>query len=172
MTPDRHDEIADAPTAVAYLKERVYVSFTGLAIVLVLFDRAEHVDPPAAFTTLLVGLLGVTAAAFASDVIAHLSVHHEFPDAKELLVLLRISLGSLSTAVAPLAMIALAWLGVLRMEPALAIATYIYIAILGVVGWLAVRHAHLRMIQKLIALAMLFALALAVVLIQMLAHGH
>ncbi|MFW0794371.1 hypothetical protein AAFP30_11210 [Gordonia sp. CPCC 205515] len=161
-----------APVAVAYLKERVYVAFTGLAIVLVLYNAPGHQDGAHAFAVLLSGLLGVAVAAFASDVIAHLAVHRHFPHGSELRHLLRSTLGALSTAVVPLILIALAWADVLDLSTALILSAYLYIAILGTVGWLAVRRSHLSGGQKLAAFAMLVALALVVLLIQIFAHGH
>lgn len=172
MSTDRPTSRLDETTAVAYLKERVYVAFTGLAIVLVLYNAPGQLDGAHAFVVLLSGLLGVAVAAFASDVIAHLAVHQHFPYGPELAHLARTSLGALSNAIAPLVLLALAWADVISVMTALILSAYLYIAVLGTVGWLAVRRAHLRAMQKLAALAMLVALALVVLLIQIFAHGH
>ncbi|MCM3659314.1 hypothetical protein M3147_18845, partial [Agromyces mediolanus] len=71
------DERADA------LKERVYATFTGLAIVLVQHSNVAHLDAARATLTLLVGIVAITAAGFVADVIAHLAVHEAFPDRAE-----------------------------------------------------------------------------------------
>lgn len=162
---------ATTSIAVQYLKERIYVSFTGLAIVLVLYNAPGHHDAPHAFFVLLLGLLGVTTAAFTSDVIAHLAVHRHFPHGRELQVLGRVSLSALSTAVIPLILIALAWGEIIDLSTALIISAYLYIGLLGLIGWAAVRRAHLSVGQKLGVATILVILALIVLAIQTLAHG-
>lgn len=68
------------------LKERVYATFTGLAIVLVL--RAHDPTPQDATYSLVIGVLGITVAGFAAEVIAHLAAHASLPGIVILLQLL------------------------------------------------------------------------------------
>lgn len=154
---------------VSYFKERVYVSFTGLAIVLVVAGGG-HPEAPHAFIALLLGVVGITAAGFVSDVISHLAVHREFPDRTELTILFGVMGGALGTLVAPCLLIGLAWLDVLSIETALRASMIVYIVTLGVIGWLAVRRSHLPWGKQLLVLGMLIALGLGVVALEALAH--
>lgn len=155
---------------VMYFKERVYATFTGLALVLVV-SNAEHPTPSRAFLVLALGVLGITAAGFVADVISHLAVHREFPEAMEWLILLRVAGGALGTAVTPLILIAVAWLDLWSIETALRVATIVYIVTLGVIGWFAVRRSKLAWWQQLVALGVLLVLGLAVIGLQTLAHS-
>ncbi|WP_434969482.1 hypothetical protein [Microbacterium sp. bgisy207] len=62
----------------AYLRERVYATFTGLAIVLVV-SQADHADADHALLALLFGVLGITIAGLVSDVVSHLAVGGSSP---------------------------------------------------------------------------------------------
>lgn len=167
---DRHDrpddERADA------LKERVYATFTGLAIVLVQHANVEHVSAPRAAVTLLVGIVAITAAGFVADVIAHLAVHAAFPDRDELGRMLRIAGSAVASAAVPLILLALAAFGVFELEGALRAASIVYLATLGLIGYVAVRRTRVAWWKQLVALGALVALGLAVVVLQQLAHGH
>src|SRR4051794_13474999 len=139
---------------VMYFKERVYATFTGLAIVLVVMANT-HTDAEHALFALLLGVLGITAAGFVSDVISHLAVHREFPGRVDLAIMGRIAAGALGTVVTPGILIALAWMGVLSLDGALRAASIVYIATLGVIGWFAVRRARLPWWKQLLALGVL-----------------
>lgn len=159
---------------VQYFKERVYATFTGLALVLVLAN-AEHPEPERSFWVLALGVLGITVAGFVAEIISHLAVHRDFPDATGWLVLLRVAGGALGTAVVPLALIAFAWIDVWSIEAALTASTIVYIATLVVIGLLAVRRSRLVWWKQLVALGILLVLGLVVVGLQTLAHsvgGH
>ncbi|GEE02935.1 hypothetical protein nbrc107696_33810 [Gordonia spumicola] len=157
---------------VGYLKERVYVAFTGLAIVLAMsFGESDHRSSQYAFTALLLGVVGVTSAASASDVIAHLAVHKEFPDRHELFVITKTTLGALSSAVVPAALIGLSWLGVFSIDTALLLAGLTFVVALGVVVWLAVRNADITGEQQLAALAIILGIGLLVLAAQVLAKA-
>jgi len=155
---------------VMYFKERVYATFTGLALVLVVAN-AEHPTAARAFLVLALGVLGITAAGFVADVVSHLAVHREFPAAAEWRILLRVAGGALGTAVVPLVLIALAWLDVWSVEGALRAATVVYIVTLAVIGWFAVRRSKLAWWQQLVALGVLLVLGFAVIGLQTLAHS-
>lgn len=164
----------DADDLVAYFKERVYATFTGLALIFVI-GASEHPDPQRGLLTLLLGVAGIVAAGFVADVVSHLAVHQEFPNAAEFAILGRISLGGLGTVVVPGILIVLAWVDVMSMEAALNASAYVYIATLVVIGLMAVRRSRLRWWQQLLALVILLALGLVVVAIQTIAKlvtGH
>lgn len=160
------DERAEA------LKERVYATFTGLAIVLVQWGNVEHLDASRATYALLIGIFGITVAGFAADVIAHLSVHAAFPTRQELGRMLRIAGSALASAFVPVVLLVLAWADVIELEPALRSASIVYLATLAVIGYFAVRRTRLGWWQQLLALAILVALGGLVILLQQLAHEH
>lgn len=160
------DERAEA------LKERVYATFTGLAIVLVQHANVEHITATRATITLLVGIIAITAAGFVADVIAHLAVHGAFPRRVELGRMLRVSGTAIASAAGPLVILALAAFGVFELEPALLAASILYLVTLGLVGFIAVRRTHVAWWKQVVALGILVALGLAVVVLQQLAHGH
>ena len=155
---------------VAYFKERVYATFTGLAIVLVVAS-SEHAEADHAFFALILGVVGITAAGFVSDVISHLAVHRTFPGRVDLIISTRIAGGALGTLLTPGILLLLAWLDVLPLEAALRAASIVYIATLAVIGWFAVRRSDLAWWKQVIALAILVALGLLVVGLQTLAHA-
>ena len=160
----------DEQAFVLYFKERVYATFTGLALVLVLVN-AEHPTPERSFLVLALGVLGITAAGFIADIVSHLAVHRDFPDSTGWIVMLRIAGGALGTAIVPLVLIGLAWLNVMDLAVSLHAATVVYIATLGVIGWFAVRRSKLSWWKQLIALGALLLLGLAVIGLQTLAHS-
>ncbi|MFD5863393.1 hypothetical protein ACFWGP_00440 [Agromyces sp. NPDC127015] len=154
------------------LKERVYATFTGLAIVLVQLGNVEHVDATRAVVTLFVGIVAITAAGFVAGVIAHLAVHSAFPDRAEVGGMLRVAGSAIASAGVPLVLLALAALGLLDLEFALRAASIVYVATLGLIGYIAVRRTRVAWWKQLVALGALIALGLAVVGLQQLAHGH
>ncbi|WP_194396935.1 hypothetical protein [Microbacterium atlanticum] len=155
---------------VASLKERVYATFTGLAIVLVVAS-SDHPEPDHAFFALVLGVLGITAAGFVSDVISHLAVHGEFPRGDDLKIALLVSGGALGTVATPAILLFLALLEVMDLETALDAASVVYIVTLAVIGWSAVRRSRLQRRQQVLALIILVALGLLVILLQTLAHA-
>lgn len=154
---------------VSYFKERVYATFTGLAIVLVVGQK--HPEPEHAFLALVFGVLGITTAGFVSEIIGHLAVHSHFSSRAELLVPLRVSVAALATVVLPAAFIAVSWAGWLDIELALTIGAWIYIGTLVLIGLLAVRNSGLRWWQTVLALGLLVALGALVLLVQTLAKS-
>jgi len=154
------------------LKERVYATFTGLAIVLVQQANADHLLPSQATFALAIGIAGITAAGFVADVIAHLAVHGAFPTAEELRTMLRVAGEALASASLPLVLLVLAWIGILELEWALQAAAILYVATLGFIGYLAVRRTGAAWWKQLVALGILVALGVAVIGLQQLAHAH
>lgn len=160
----------DADAFVKYFKERVYATFTGLAIVLVV-SASDHPEADHAFFALVLGVVGITAAGFVSDVVSHLAVHQEFPSGAEFAVLGRIAAGALGTLLVPAILLGLAWMERMPLDASLRAAAIVYIVTLGVIGWMAVGRARLTWLQKLLALAILVALGLGVIGLQTLAHS-
>ncbi|GAA4849628.1 hypothetical protein GCM10023221_31380 [Luteimicrobium xylanilyticum] len=152
------------------LRERVYVAFVSLAVVLTLNTHAAHLDAGRAAGTLVVTALGTVAAAFAADLISHLAVHGTLPARSELRLMLRVSFGALGSVVVPLVLIGLAGAGAWSVTGALTAAAAVLTATLGVVGWIGVRRTGLTALQKLAALGALVLLGVVVVALKLLAH--
>lgn len=165
-----NDFEGDMDAVALYFKERIYATFTGLAIVLVV-GSAGHPDARHATLALVLGVLGIVVAGFVADVISHLAVHQHLPSGRDLRILLRISGGALSTVIVPGILVGLAWMGVMDLEAALTASAVVYVATLAVVGWFAVRRSMLVWWKQLVVLAGLVLLALLAVALQILAKS-
>ncbi|MFG6475828.1 hypothetical protein ACFXP7_05520 [Microbacterium sp. P06] len=172
--PTRRQRIEDSgidPADIAaYFKERVYATFTGLAIVLVA-ATSEHPEADHAFFALILGVIGITAAGFVSEIISHLSVHQEFPDRAGFVLALRIAGGAMGTVLVPGVILVLAWIDVFPLDGALIACVVVFIMTLAVIGWFAVRRSRLPWWQQLLALVILLALGLLVIGLQTIAHS-
>lgn len=151
------------------LKERVYATFTGLAIVLVL--RAHESTPQAATFSLVIGVLGITVAGFVADVIAHLAAHASLPDRHELGRMFRVASGAFASVGVPVVLLLLSWPDWITLTGALQAATWVYLATLALIGWAAVRRTDLRWWKQLLALGGLVLLGGIVIVLQLLAHA-
>ena len=161
----------DERSIAQYLKERIYATITGLAIVLVVWTNVEHHDARDALFSLVIGVLGITAAGYLADVIAHIAVHAKLPTGAEQRIQLRIALGGLSTVVTPVILLVLAWIGVMELETSLRVTTIVYLVTLGLIGLGAVRRAGLSWWAQLAVLAALVGFGALVVGVQVLAHS-
>lgn len=156
---------------VPYLKERVYVTFIGLAVLLALSAHASETDPATAVGSLLIAALGAGLAGLVSEIIAHLAVHNHLPDAAELRYLVRVSAGALATVALPVVVLLLAVAGLVPIELALGIAIWVMALTLGAVGYIAVFRSKLSGWAKLAVFGVLLLLGLVVIGVQLLAHG-
>lgn len=153
------------------LKERIYVTFTSLAVVLALSSHAEEVSPRSAATTLVITVGGTLLAVFVADLVAHITVHATVPDADEFRHMVKVSVGSLGVLVLPLIFIGLAGAGVWQIAGSLRASTVALAASLIVIGYLAARRVRLPRRQRLVILFAEFGLGVVVVLLELLAHG-
>lgn len=153
------------------LKERVYVTFTALAVVLALQSHAESLTAGEAATTLVITVVGTLLAVFVADLVSHLAVHAKTPTRPELSQMARTSFGAFAAIVLPLIFIGLAAVGRWPIETSLRASTTALIAALVLIGYLAVRRVEMARWKKLLALGAEFALGLAVVALELLAHG-
>jgi hypothetical protein len=151
------------------LKERVYATFTGLAIVLVL--RSHEPTPQAATFSLVIGVLGITVAGFAAEVIAHLAAHASLPDRQELGRMFRVASGAFASVGVPVVLLLLSWPDWITLTGALQAATWVYLATLALIGWAAVRRTDLSWWKQLLALGALVLLGGIVIVLQLLAHA-
>lgn len=85
----------------AQLKERVYISFVGLAVVLALGSHAEGLTALKAAGTLLITVLGALLAVFVADVVSHQVVHAALRDRDGVGHMVRVDLGAFTTVVLP-----------------------------------------------------------------------
>ncbi|MFC7533811.1 hypothetical protein [Actinoplanes sp. GCM10030250] len=151
------------------LKERVYITFTALAVVLAL--RSHHPTADEAAVTLLIAVTGTLLAVFVADVVSHIAVHAALPMRSELRQMLRVVFGALGSLLLPFVFLALAAGEVWKVEAALRASTIALVSALIAIGYGAVRRVRLPLWQKLIVLFAEFALGAAVVAVELLAHG-
>src|SRR6478752_9417520 len=84
------------------LKERIYVTFTSLAVVLALGSREEGLTPGAVAGTLAITVIGTLLAVFVADFVAHVVVHATTPRPDELAHMIKVSSSSLGVLVLPM----------------------------------------------------------------------
>ncbi|HEY0189464.1 MAG TPA: hypothetical protein VGC67_18430 [Cellulomonas sp.] len=152
------------------LKERVYVTFAALAVVLTLRSHVEETTGRAALATLLITVGGTLLAVLLADLVSHMAVHATWPTTAQLRHMLRVSLGSVAAVATPLVLLALAVGGVLRVDAALRAATITLLVALGAVGWLAVRRVPMTVWQRVVALTGELVPGSAVVALELAAH--
>lgn len=162
------------PTAsqrAASLKERVYISFTSLAVVLALRSHADETTPAAAAATLTIVVVGSLLGIFVADLLSHLTVHATLPSGPELNSIVAVSTGSLSVLVTPLLLLAAAGLGLLSTAAALQWAIVVLVVTLFVIGYLAIRRLDLPVHHKAVIVLAEVVLSLAVIGLELLAHS-
>lgn len=154
------------------LKERVYVTFTALAVVLALQSHLEEtLTAGQAAVTLAITVIGTLVAVFVADLISHLAVHEKTPTRQELLRMAQVSFGAFAAVVLPLIFIGLAGLGWWGITTALQAATATLVLTLVLIGYLAIRRIHMAWWKRLTAVAAEFLLGLAVIGLELIAHG-
>lgn len=86
--------------------------------------------------------------------------------------MLRLTSTAIASAAVPLLVLLLAVVDWIELGTALTIASIVYVAILGLIGYIAVRRTRAPWWKQVIALGILVALGGLAILIQQLAHGH
>lgn len=153
-----------------HLKERIYVTFAALAVTISLLSHG-HVTAIGAITTLGVTVLGTLLAVFTADVVSHLLVHQRMLTRGEFGHAAAVSASALSAIVLPMAFLVVAHFGAWTPEQALRSSTAALLLALIGFGWLAVRRVSLPWWQRILVLGAEAVLGLAVVGLQILAHG-
>jgi hypothetical protein len=153
------------------LRERIYVTFTSLAVVLALRAHEEEETPGRAAVTLVIVVTGTLLAVLVADFTAHLAVHGQLPTRREFRHMIAVVAGSLPAIAVPLALVAAAALGLIELKTALTAAAVVLVATLVVVGYAAVRRTALPGWQRLVVLFAEATLGLAVIALELLAHG-
>jgi hypothetical protein len=169
VTDRSHDASRDVRAK--SLKERIYATFTGLAILAALAANG-HATAWEAFVAVLVGVSGISAAGFLAEVVAHQVAHRRLPSGREIGAMALVSLTAVSSALAPLVVLAVAGFGALDVDLALRLAMGLYAATLVVIFLVASHRSGLKPLQRLISSAMFVGLALIVVAVLLVAHLH
>lgn len=152
------------------LKERVYITFTALAVVLALRSHGEPSWRDAA-TTLVIAVVGTLLAVLVADVVSHVAVHETLPTRVELTHMVTVTSSAAAVLVLPLLFLGLAAVGRWEIDHALRASTIALVATLVAVGYLAARRARLTPLQRVVVLFAEFALGALVVALELLAHG-
>lgn len=152
------------------LKERVYMSFTSLAVVLALRSHAHETTPGAAAATLSIVVVGSLLGIFVADLLSHLTVHARLPSGHELHHMIAVSTGALSVLVTPLLLLTAAGLGLWSMAVALQWAVVVLVVTLLFIGYLAIRRLELPVHHKAIIVFAEVVLSLLVIGLELLAH--
>jgi len=171
MTEDKAPDAAHLAVRIRALQERIYATFTGLAIV-VAVDATGDGGAWQAFLTVLVGIIGISAAGFLAEVVAYEVGHRRLPSGAEVREMASIAGSALASASIPLIVIALSGFGLLGLELALRLAMAVYAATLVAIFLLAARSTGLRPVQRILSSAMFLVLALLVVGVLFFAHTH
>jgi hypothetical protein len=173
MITAARERFAAAPPAderASALKERIYASFTGLAIVVVIGMEPGHSSAVDALVTLAVGIVGIASAGFVADIIAHQVTHAAAPTRREIGVMARIAGGALASASVPLLALGSACFGWISLETAVLIGTVLYVVTLALIALLAVARTQLRFTQKLFSLLIMVGFCAVVVAVLLIAH--
>jgi hypothetical protein len=152
------------------LKERIYASFTGLAIVSALSIGDHHGTAGDAIWSLTAGIVGITAAGLVAEVIAHQVGSGSYPTPLELVRMVRIALGAITSASLPFLVLAGSAIGAIALAAALQIAMGLYFAGLIVVVLVAARRTRLPWRKQLLSAAALVGGGIVVVAVLTLAH--
>jgi len=153
------------------LKERIYITFTALAVVLALWADRDHITPGQAEATIFITVFGTLLAVLTADLVSHLVVHATLPTRTEFRHMLRVSLGALTAVVLPLVFVGLAGAKVWSVTIALQASAIALLAALGVVGYVAVRRVPLPRWQRVLVLLAEGLLGVVVIVLDLLAHG-
>ena len=155
----------------ASLKERVYIIFTTLAVVLALRSHADETTPAAAAGTLSVVVIGSLLGILVADFLSHLAVHSSLPTHEELRHMVAASAGALSVLVTPLLLLLAAALGLWSTAVALGWAVVVLVVTLMVVGYLAIRRLEIPIHHKAAIMLAEVVLSLLVIGLELAAHN-
>lgn len=151
------------------LKERIYLTFVALAVVLSLAIGRESAWY--ALETVIVTTIGTLAAVFVADILVHLQVHQRRMTPVALRRAAMASFGAASAVVVPILALLVALFGWWSVPTALAVSAAGLVVSLGIIGYLAVRRIQMTWWQRLLAYGAEALVGIVVILLQILAHG-
>ncbi|WP_382304608.1 hypothetical protein [Herbiconiux sp. UC225_62] len=163
--------VGDAEEVRPRIRERVYITFTGLAVLLAFGAHAGETDAWTIASALLIGVLGAVLAGFFADVIAELAVGGKAPRARAMIGYIGVSTSALTTAVVPLAFLAAAGIGWIDVTTGLVFAIGTMALGLAVIAFAAVARAELPWWAKLAVFVGELLFAAVVIVVKLLAHG-
>ena len=163
--PETPDQLADR------LKERVYVTFTALAVLIALTSHGAPPSAGSAALSLVLTTVGVLLAGFAADVIAHSTIHSALPTGAALRHMTKVGSGAFGAIAVPLVLLLLAGLGVISTTGALIASQVVLVVALGAFGILALRRMNFTVWRKLILAAILVGIGAVVVIVELMAHS-
>jgi hypothetical protein len=152
------------------LKERIYVTFTALAVILTLRVHDAHPTTSAALRTLAVAVTSTVCAVYIADLLSHMVVHARVPGRPEHNRIVASTLGAGAAALPPLACIALSGTGVYGTSTGLLAATSITVVTLMAIGVMAVRELDVPRHHRIVILAGETLMAVVVLALGLLAH--
>jgi hypothetical protein len=152
------------------LKERIYISFTALAVSIALERHAAETTVAVAAGTLGVTVFGTLLAVFVADILSHMTVHSSLPNRAELRHIVTVSLGSMVVLIAPMILLGAAALDVIALGGALRAISLVLVATLALVTLVAVRRLRVPLWQKVLSLVVVVVLALAVITLELAVH--
>ena len=161
---------ADARRRSEALKERIYVTFTALAVTIAFEREAEHATATGAALTLLLTVFGTVLAVFAADIVAHMVRESSLPSRAEIGHLAYVSFGSLAVLALPMVILGLSGLKVMELAHALRAISVTLVATLVVVALVAVHRLRVKLALKVLVLSIVAALGLAVLAIEVAVH--
>lgn len=171
MTEGQEDDAQTRARRAASLKERIYVAFTALAVIIALRAHDEHPDAGLALGTLAITVAATVCAVYVADLLSHMVVHSRVPGRAEHRHMVASTLGAATVALPPLVCILLAALGLYGASSGLLAAMLITIATLAAIGLLAVRRLAVPRLQRIAILAGEAVLAVGVIALELLSHG-
>lgn len=152
------------------LRERIYATFTALAVLVALSSHAEPFEPLSSVVTLIVSVVGVVLAGLASDLIAHMIAYDSLPTRHGFLQTLTVAARALTVLAAPVVVLLISVAGVIPERVAVTIALLFLIVSLAVIVMIAVQSTGLSVGKRVLVLAGIVLLGVAVVLLEQLAH--
>ncbi|GAA4398390.1 hypothetical protein [Tsukamurella soli] len=159
------EQIADV------LKERIYVAFTALTVLVALSAHGEDVGAGEAVWTLVLTVLGTVAAVTVAELIAHIVAHEQLMTRAEWGHSLQVAGGAMTGIVPSVLLLGGAALGWWTTATALHVGTVLLVVWLVGIGFLAARRVSLTFWQQVIVLGAEAVLGVVVVGLKLLAHG-
>lgn len=167
---DADSEAATRTRRASALKERIYVAFTALAVIIALRAHDQHPTASLALGTLATTVVATICAVYVADLLSHMVIHARLPATSEHRHMITGTLGAGAVAIPPLVCLALACVGLYDTATGLFAAMLVTIATLVAVGLLAVRRLSVPRAQRIAVLAAESVLAVAVIALELLSH--
>ena len=158
----------EARKLVDRLKERVYVTFTALAVVLALQSHDE--TAVRAEITLLITVGGTLAAVFTADLVAHVTVHGALPTRADVVHMASVTSSGAAAVFLPVLFLLAAIFGWITVETALSLSAAALTLSLIAISYLAARRVTLDRGQRYIVIFAEFVLGGVVIALELLAH--